>query len=166
MFNTSSIATDDENGNNGWTMEWKGENRLKTIYNATTKLEFAYDYMGRRFSKKVYTKSGTSWVLSSEKAFAYNGYKQIAEFTVNGTTPTLSKSTVWQPASSGDLDVVLWYRDGSTVYTLLPDGNKNTRQLKTTAGTVAATYDYDPFGNIIATTGTDSPPIGEDSAAS
>ena len=109
---------------------WNGraKNRLKTIYNATTKLEFAYDYMGRRFSKKVYTKSGTSWVLSSEKAFAYNGYKQIAEFTVNGTTPTLSKSTVWQPASSGDLDVVLWYRDGSTVYTLLPDGNKNTRQ--------------------------------------
>ena len=135
MFNTSSIATDDENGNNGWTMEWNGENRLKTVYNATTKLEFQYDYMGRRFSKKVYTKSGTSWVLSSEKAFAYNGYKQIAEFTVNGTTPTLSKSTVWQPASSGDLDVVLWYRDGSTVYTLLPDGNKNTRRLKNTAGT-------------------------------
>ena len=79
---------------------------------------------------------------------------KIAEYTVSGTPQTLSKSTVWQPASSGDLDVVLWYRDGSTVYTLLPDGNKNTRQLKNTAGTVVATYDYDPFGNVIATTGT------------
>ena len=36
----------------------------------------------------------------------------------------------------------------------MSDGNKNTRQLKTTAGTVVATYDYDPFGNVIATTGT------------
>ena len=79
---------------------------------------------------------------------------KIAEYTVSGTPQTLSKSTVWQPASSGDLDVVLWYRDGSTVYTLLPDGNKNTHQLKNTAGTVVATYDYAPFGNVIATTGT------------
>ena len=148
----SIIPTYDVNGNqltgyNGWTMEWNGENRLKAIYNTTTRLEFAYDYNGRRFSKKTYAKSGADWVLSSEKKFIYDGFKQIAEY--NGTT--LAQAYVWQPAGSGDFDVPLWMKSGSNVYTYVTDGNKNIRQLKTAAGTVVATYDYDPFGNVSAT---------------
>ena len=148
----SVIPTYDVNGNqltgyNGWTMEWNGENRLKAIYNATARLEFAYDYNGRRFSKKTYAKSGADWVLSSEKKFIYDGFKQIAEY--NGTT--LAQAYVWQPAGSGDFDVPLWMKAGGNVYTYVTDGNKNIRQLKTAAGTVVATYDYDPFGNVAAT---------------
>ncbi|WP_176013214.1 RHS repeat domain-containing protein [Victivallis sp. Marseille-Q1083] len=148
----SIIPTYDVNGNlltgyNGWTMEWNGENRLKAIYNATTRLEFAYDYNGRRFSKKTYAKSGADWVLSSEKKFIYDGFKQIAEY--NGTT--LVQAYVWQPAGSGDFDVPLWMKAGSNVYTYVTDGNKNIRQLKNAAGTAVATYDYDPFGNVSAT---------------
>ena len=148
----SVIPSYDVNGNqltgyNGWTMEWNGENRLKAIYNATARLEFAYDYNGRRFSKKTYAKSGGNWVLSSEKKFIYDGFKQIAEY--NGTA--LAQAYVWQPAGSGDFDVPLWMKAGGNVYTYLTDGNKNIRQLKTAAGTVVATYDYDPFGNVAAT---------------
>ncbi|WP_176013219.1 RHS repeat domain-containing protein [Victivallis sp. Marseille-Q1083] len=136
------------------TMEWNGENRQKAIYNATARLEFAYDYNGRRFSKKTYAKSGADWVLSSEKKFIYDGFKQIAEY--NGTT--LAQAYVWQPAGSGDFDVPLWMKAGSNVYTYVTDGNKNIRQLKTAAGTVVATYDYDPFGNVSATGSVSSNP--------
>ena len=155
----SIIPTYDVNGNqltgyNGWTMEWNGENRLKAIYNATARLEFAYDYNGRRFSKKTYAKSGADWVLSSEKKFIYDGFKQIAEY--NGTT--LAQAYVWQPAGSGDFDVPLWMKADSNVYTYVTDGNKNVRQLKTAAGAVVATYDYDPFGNVAATGGVGNNP--------
>ena len=37
------------------TYGWNGENRLISAENGDTRLEFSYDYMGRRFEKKVYT---------------------------------------------------------------------------------------------------------------
>ncbi|WP_176012867.1 RHS repeat domain-containing protein [Victivallis sp. Marseille-Q1083] len=137
-------------GYNDWTLEWNGENRLKAIYNASTKLEFDYDYNGRRFSKKVYAKSGGNWVLSKESLFVYDNFKQIAEFTVSGGAKTLAKSYVWQPETSGDFDVPLWQKVDGNVYTCVVDGNKNVRRLLNTAGTEVANYDYDPFGGVTA----------------
>ena len=137
-------------GYNDWMLEWNGENCLKAIYNASTKLEFDYDYNGRRFSKKVYAKSGGNWVLSKESLFVYDNFKQIAEFTVSGGAKTLAKSYVWQPETSGDFDVPLWQKVDGNVYTCVVDGNKNVRRLLNTAGTEVANYDYDPFGSVTA----------------
>ena len=141
---STRLATinDDDNRN--------GENCLKAIYGTSTKLEFAYDYNGRRFNKKVYAKSGGNWVLSRESLFVYDNFKQIAEFTVSGGAKTLAKSYVWQPEASGDFDVPLWQKVGGNVYTCVVDGNKNVRRLLNTAGTEVANYDYDPFGGVTA----------------
>ena len=59
---------------------WNADNRLVSIENATHREEYDYDYMGRRWRLKTYTKSGGAWVLDGEKRFVYDGYRQIAEF--------------------------------------------------------------------------------------
>ena len=59
---------------------WNADNRLISIENSTHREEYDYDYMGRRWRLKTYTKSGGAWVLSMEKRFVYDGYRQIAEF--------------------------------------------------------------------------------------
>ena len=54
----SNQPTYDDDGNmltNGsWTYTWNGENRMVQAVNGNTKLQFAYDYMGRRVEKKVF----------------------------------------------------------------------------------------------------------------
>ena len=82
--------TYDDDGNmltNGdWSYSWNTENRLIAAESATAKLEFAYDYLGRRTTKKVYAKSGDAWTLQTMKHFVYDGFKQIAELTDNAVT--------------------------------------------------------------------------------
>ena len=67
----------DDDGNmltrDGWTQTWNGENRLIKAEKGTAKLEFAYDYMGRRIFKKVYNGE----TLTSHIRFVYDGYKLI-----------------------------------------------------------------------------------------
>ena len=63
--------------NGNWTYTWNGENRLIKAENSSTgiKVEFDYDYMGRRIFKKVY--SGET--LEKHLRFVYDGYKLIEE---------------------------------------------------------------------------------------
>ena len=41
----------------GWTYAWNGENRLVRAEKDGTVVEMNYDYVGRRFEKKVYVNS-------------------------------------------------------------------------------------------------------------
>ena len=54
----SNQPTYDDDGNmltNGsWSYTWNGENRMVQAVNGNTKLQFVYDYMGRRVEKKVF----------------------------------------------------------------------------------------------------------------
>ena len=143
--------TYDDDGNmliNGeWTYTWNGENRKIAAEKSDQKLEFAYDFMGRRISKKVYTGSVGNWTLASEKKFVYNGYKQIAEFDSGNV---LQKTYTWQPV---DLDVPLWVKDGTTYYYYIVDGNKNVRSMVDVSGNEVASYDYNPFGKVVVSSG-------------
>ena len=55
---TVQNPTYDADGNmltrDGWTQTWNAENRMIKAEKGTAKLEFAYDYMGRRIENKVY----------------------------------------------------------------------------------------------------------------
>ena len=133
--------------NGEWTYTWNGENRKIAAEKSDQKLEFAYDFMGRRISKKVYTGSTGNWTLSSEKKFVYNGYKQIAEFDASDV---LQKTYTWQPV---DLDVPLWAKDGTTYYYYIVDGNKNVRAMVDVSGNEVASYDYNPFGKVVVSSG-------------
>ena len=82
----SNQPTYDDDGNmltNGnWIYTWNGENRMVQAVNGNTKLQFVYDYMGRRIEKKVF--DGDNVV--SHKRYVYDGYKQIEELDALNTT--------------------------------------------------------------------------------
>ena len=151
---TPQAFTYDNDGNmltdgTGWNYTWNGENRMIQAEKSDKKLEFVYDYMGRRISKKVYTGSTGNWTLASEKKFVYNGYKQIAEFDSGNV---LQKTYTWQPVG---LDVPLWVKDGANYYYYyVVDGNKNIRSMVDSSGNEVASYDYNPFDKVVVSSGT------------
>ena len=129
------------------TYGWNGENRLISAENGDTRLEFNYDYMGRRFEKKVYTAN----VLTKHEKFVYDGYKLIQVLdALNSDAVTMT--FVWHPESTGlDTPFSMTY-DGETYY-YVTDGNKNVMSLIDAAGTKVAEYVYDPFGRLLSSTG-------------
>ncbi len=144
------MPTYDADGNmtsyNGWTYTWNGENRLVAAENSDTRLEFSYDYMGRRLEKKVYSKGLLTlydWSLEKHRKFVYDGYKLIAEFEVEDDNATLFASYLWQPTG---LDVPLMRIADNTQTYYIADGNKNIIALKDSSGADVSTYAYTPFG--------------------
>ena len=131
----------------GWCYGWNGENRLISAENGDTRLEFNYDYMGRRFEKKVYTAN----VLTKHEKFVYDGYKLIQVLdALNSDAVTMAFA--WHPESTGlDTPFSMMY-DGETYY-YVTDGNKNVMSLIDAAGTKVAEYVYDPFGRLLSSTG-------------
>ena len=133
---------------NGWTYTWNGENRLIAAENSDTRLEFSYDYMGRRLEKKVYSKGLLTlydWSLEKHRKFVYDGYKLIAEFEVEDDNATLFASYLWQPTG---LDVPLMRIADNTETYYIADGNKNIIALKDSSGADVSTYAYTPFGSL------------------
>ena len=154
----SQLPTYDADGNmltyNGWTFTWNGENRLIAAESSDTRLEFSYDYMGRRLEKKVYTKGLFTlydWSLVKHHKFVYDGYKLIAEFDVLDADAQ-PVSYLWQPVG---LDVPLMRN--SEYY--IVDGNKNVIELRNAAGAVTASYAYNPFGAQKSPTAEDENPF-------
>ena len=130
----------------GWAYSWNGEDRLASATRGTTRLEFRYDYMGRRFEKKAYESN----TLTRHQLFAYDGFKQIAEYDALANN-ALASTYLWQPVG---LDVPL-LRNGNEFY--VSDANKNVIALIDANGTVTDTYLYDPFGNCTHTGGSTNP---------
>ncbi|MBR4519409.1 MAG: RHS repeat-associated core domain-containing protein, partial [Victivallales bacterium] len=137
---TPEAPTYDLDGNlltcDGWTYSWNAEDRLVSASKGDVRLEFNYDYLGRRFEKKVYESN----VLVKYQLFVYDGFKQIAEYDALNQN-FLANTYVWQPVG---LDVPL-LRNGGEFY--VSDANKNIVALLDTNGAVTDTYLYDPFGN-------------------
>ena len=155
----TALPTYDADGNllttgNGWSYTYNGENRLIQAENSDTRLEFTYDYTGRRFEKKVYTKgilSLYSWSLSKHYRYIYDDYKLVEIRDANDGNALL-KSFVWQPADAGqDVPLSMSY-DGSTYYYIV-DGNKNVTGLQDESGNRVATYMYGPFGQLLSMDG-------------
>ncbi len=149
-----------------WTYSWNAENRLIGMeaapgvpVEAKRKLEFNYDFMGRRILKKVSVwNAGTSqYDLQSETKFIYDGWTPIAEIAANNS---LIRSYVWGLDWSEDLEDagavggLLLVDEGGTRYQVGYDGNGNVTTLVNAAtGAIASTYEYDPFGNTLKASG-------------
>ena len=127
-----------------WNLSYNDENRLIIAESANQRLEFLYDYMGRRRIKKVFTGSTDNWTLVTEKRFVYKGFKQIAELDASDT---IQRSYVW----NGETPLTMTDSDGTFYY--VTDNNKNVTMLIDSNDTVRATYEYSPFGKITNMTG-------------
>lgn len=141
-----------------WAYTWDGENRLVTMTVNTNvgpqyQLKFAYDEQGRRIQKVVTTNS----VNFSTSRFLYDGWNLIA---VLNTNSQLVSSYIWGSDLSGSqqgaggvgglLEVSYLGTNCFAAY----DGNGNIVALVNVVdGTVAANYEYGPFGEPIRMTG-------------
>ena len=150
-----------------WTYTWNAENRLVNMTSLTNapsgsklQLAFTYDYQGRRIQKLVSTNSGTAYVPEYTNRIVYDGWNLIGELAPNGS---LIRSYVWGMDLSGSaqgaggvggLLQMSYYGSSTTNCFVSYDGNGNVAALVNAAdGTVAAQYDYGPFGEVIRTTG-------------
>ena len=125
----------------GWMQIWNGEDRLASATRRTTRLEFRYDYMGRRFEKKVYENN----TLTRHQLFVYDGFKCVEELDgLNGNAVTMRHA--WQPFDVG-LDVILATTEGDGMSYFLHDANKNVMQRALGSGIIAEAHIYAPFGN-------------------
>jgi RHS repeat-associated protein len=123
-------------------------------------LEFAYDHQSRRVSKRVYEWDGSSFILRNSSLFVYDAWNLITELTEVSGQMSVVRSHVWGLDLSGTEQGAGGV--GGLLFTTshLPlasshfacfDGNGNVSALVDTAtGTLAAEYEYDPFGNLIA----------------
>ena len=146
-----------------WHVVYNAESRPVRFENTATQsvVECGYDSQGRRFEKKV-TVAGT--VVLHER-YAYDGYLQIAAFDVStdasGTEGyALKRSVLWDPAeatAARPLAVKNVDENGNTaLYYCTHDLTKNVCELLDGNGTVAATYDYAPFGAVTETVPADA----------
>ena len=131
----------------GWAYAWNGEDRLASAEKDTLRLEFAYDYLGRRFEKKTYENG----VLVKHRLFAYDGFQPVAEYDALDDHALLH-TFLWQPGEERTPLLL----DGNRLY--VTDANRNVVALLDPAGEATDTYLYDPFGNV-AHTGTSPNPI-------
>jgi RHS repeat-associated protein len=141
------------------------------------RLEFAYDYLGRRVEKKVYdydpAAAGTAaqWELQTTTRYLYQGWNLIAEFTTGsaGFQPAGSGGTGDPPegldspartyhwgmdtagtlTQTGGVGALLMIQDGGSQYFPAYDGNGNVTGLITAGGWTAAVYEYSPYGELL-----------------
>lgn len=151
-----------------FTYTWNGENRLVTVtpvdpQSGDRKLSFTYDYQGRRVSKQSETWNDTTedWETSDEVAYTYDGWNLIATFKsqLSGFIP--QSTYLWGTDLSGTLQgaggvgglLQVTDETGST-YSPYYDANGNiVGYFDNSTGTVAAHYEYGPFGELIRATG-------------
>ena len=110
-----------------WHYTWDAENRLITMETISAaygvgaprqKIEFKYDYLGRRVEKAVYSwnLSLGTWDLVTRQRFLYSGWNLIGEYAASGSTLTLTRSYTWgldlgtQSDGVRPLDAINWLR--------------------------------------------------------
>lgn len=158
-----------------WRYVWNAENRLvqmRTFHNPDTpavddlKLEFKYDFMGRRYEKKVYSynTSTSNFELQSSNSFVYDGWNMIRELqTGNQQQSTSTKSYVWGLDLSQTLQgaggvgglLATVISDGTAAaYYPTADANGNITGYVNESGGIVARFQYDDFGRVVDETGT------------
>ena len=135
-----------------WSYSYDVENRLVEMTNLQSGLDlkFDYDYLGRRFAKVV-----TAGPTATTHLFIYAGEELIAETNPAGA---ITRSYTWGTAGpSALLELTNFNYTGTTLtgttdYLAGTDGNQNVAVLINAAtttlppGSVAAAYEYGPFG--------------------
>lgn len=153
-----------------WTYTWDAENRLIDMTSQSTapassqlKLDFLYDYQGRRIQKLVSTNNGTGYVAEYTNRFAYDSWNLIANLNLQSA---ILQSFEWGSDLSGsiqgaggvggllDVNDSLTINNQPSSHFVAFDGNENVSALLNAAtGATSVNYVYGPFGEVVRTTG-------------
>jgi RHS repeat-associated protein len=147
---------------------WTAENRLKSIepivlVSGAQKIEFVYDYLGRRIRKTVSEWNGSFYETVSDEKFLYDGWNLTAVYDATDNN-ALVKTHTWgldlsrSFAGAGGVGGLLGAEElggaQAGLYHYAYDVNGNVTEVLSDSGTIAAHYEYDPFGNTIYSFGT------------
>jgi RHS repeat-associated protein len=153
-------------GDGVWSYTYNAENQLVRMTSLLPagftgrrlRLDFKYDYLGRRVEKRVYDNDSATETLA--KRYVYDGWNLIAETTLGGS---LSRTFTWgldlvgSLSASGGVGALLQINDldaGKTLFATY-DGNGNVASLvNASGGAIEAAYEYDPAGNLLRSEGT------------
>lgn len=123
---------------------WNGNSQLAGVANPDgTTTSYQYDALGRRVA---ITEAGqtTRYIYDGDNiAYEYDG------------TGSLAASYVFLPGADQPLEMVR----GSQRSYYIQDGNSNVVALTDGSGNTTATYRYDPFGQLVASTGSVTNPF-------
>lgn len=148
-----------------WSYAWDAENRLISMTSisnlpnaAKKKLDFVYDFQGRRIQKKISTwnELTSGYQTQAVTKFVYDGWNVVAELDGNNNA---IKSHTWGQDLSGKLrgggiGGLLFVNYSGGIHQTAYDGNANVVGLVDAAtGMTSATYTYDSFGNTLQETG-------------
>ena len=125
-----------------WHVTYNAENRPICFSNETTKVEMAYDYMGRRFEYK----ETVSCTLTRHERYLYRGYLQLVALDMLSNA-SVKHSIAWDPTEP-TATRPLALQIGADAYFYSFDQVKNVTELFDSAGALATTYDYSPFGQV------------------
>ena len=153
---TQEVFTHDLDGNliedGRWHYTWDAENRLITMETGTAalssgtsvvtkqKLDFKYDWQGRRFEKIVFqwNSAASTWNAISTTRFLYDGWNLVAE--LDGVNNAILRRYFWgldlsgSPQGAGGVGGLLSMSiTGSNAgdYAAIFDGNGNVMELST-----------------------------------
>ena len=143
-----------------WHYKWNGENRLIEMRSADIKggrhlkLEFSYDHLGRRISKRVTETFDGHQPTATLRHFLYDGWNLVAELD---TTGRALRTHLWgldlsgTPQGAGGVGGLISTTNTTTDQAVFIsfDGNGNvTGELESDLGRTVATASYDTFGNV------------------
>jgi RHS repeat-associated protein len=143
------------------TLGWDAENRLISTLVSGVTTTYQYDAKSRRIAKVA-----GNTTTSAAAIYLYDAWNSIAEYSRSaGVSPTftLNKTRLWGTDLSGTMQGaggvggLLLITDHSALLTSHSptyDGNGNISEYLTATGTLAAHFEYDPFGNTVVNTDT------------
>jgi len=145
-----------------WSFTWDGENRLIRLVANTgvgpqQRIDFEYDWQGRRIGKKVWNNTGGTGDPAVNLKFLYDGWNLVAILNSNFS---LLNSFMWGLDLSGSMHGaggvggLLAVNDAvNGVHFVAYDGNGNVAALvKAADGILSAQYEYGPFGEPVRVT--------------
>jgi RHS repeat-associated protein len=179
---TPEFLSYDKEGNTNvqgnWQYTWSPANHLRTVLRSADDVPFTppgigatygYDFIGRRISKDVsvtVVSETTTTTTQTQTRFVWDGWRLIAEWdTTPGSSARLLRTYHWGLDLSGTLEgaggvggllamVDRTVPGGPKTYHYTYDGNGNVVSLvDAAAGTVAAEYEYGPFGEALRSNG-------------
>ncbi|MDA8138944.1 MAG: RHS repeat-associated core domain-containing protein [Desulfobacteraceae bacterium] len=154
-----------QNAPNGLRYIYDAENRLieaapQSPASGDIRVQFVYDYMGRRVQKKVYTYASSAFSLQSTHLYVYDGWNLIKKTTTLASGTSVDKYFVWgldlsqSLQGAGGVSGLLASVQGSLTYHYFFDANGNVGQVVEAGnGSIAAHYEYDPYGNELRAVG-------------
>ena len=151
VYNSRGDVTD----NGTYTFSWDASDRPiavtpKSVVVGSLQVKLGYDSQDRWLWKDVYQWNGSAWAYDYSRHAVWDGSNLLAELDQNNT---LVKGYTWGP--TGLLAVTDYTNPAQPkTYLTVADASGNIAALvDPLAGTVVASYHYDPYGKLLSATG-------------